>query len=102
MMAVYGMHLWSTTIYLSYLSYGLYMNTDWFQFLDSAKHYTWLDRNIISTTHFQSRVNSAFVPIGIGRIPHKMSGFSSLTADQLKKKLGYILSNSLPSCYSYW
>lgn len=71
-------------------------------FLGSAKHYIrdiWLDCNIINTTHFsviQSRVNSAVVPTGIGRIPHKiMSGFSSLTADQLKNWVIYFSILSL-------
>ena len=71
-------------------------------FLGSAKHYIkkiWLGRNIITSTDFsliQSGVNNVVVPTGIGRIPHKiMSGFSSLTADQLKNWVIYFSIISL-------
>lgn len=38
----------------------------------------------------QERVNSALVPSGIGRIPHKIhSGFASFTADQWKNWVNY-------------
>ncbi len=34
---------------------------------------------------FKKRVNSVYIPPGLGRLPSKiMSGFSGLTADQLK------------------
>ena len=48
----------------------------------------WLNRGILTPQRFeviQERVDSIVVPLGIGRIPHKIkSGFSSFTADQWK------------------
>ena len=58
-------------------------------FLGTTKHVLkdiWIGTGIIHNDMFekiQDRINSAMVPIGIGRIPHKIrSGFASFTADQ--------------------
>ena len=61
-------------------------------FMGTAKHFLskiWLDNGVTSESHFsliQKRVDKFEVPSDIGRIPYKIaSGFSSFTADQLKK-----------------
>lgn len=60
-------------------------------FLGTAKHFfksVWMTEENFKLV--QERVNSALVPSGIGRIPHKIqSGFASFTADQWKNWVNY-------------
>ena len=65
-------------------------------FLGTAKHYlkdALIEKKLVADGLFdniQERINSATVPTGIGRIPHKIqSGFSAFTADQWKNWVLY-------------
>ena len=65
-------------------------------FLGTTKHVLksiWLDTGILDSDDYsivQSRIDNVNAPSDIGRIPHKvLSGFSSLTADQLKNWVLY-------------